>query len=179
MASGYCEFCSRFKDQEPSLLARLSSSGGVCVLTQRWTLQGHSRWLFVLMTVIGRTNHGFQTVHRNGIGPSARISNVVDRFIRVSMIEGRASDFTESAYYSRGVLPCEGQPNLGIRESIRNRAHGYLGDDSFCCRCWDNRDAHAGIDERYECRHLSCCLDHLRDDSSVQESASFPFLRRR
>jgi len=47
-----------------------------------------------------------------------------------------------------------------------------LGDDFFCNRCWDNRDAHAGIDERDEGRHLSCRLDHLRDDSSVAQNSS-------
>src|SRR5580692_195147 len=91
--------------------------------------------------------------------------------LSASMMQRRASEFTKSAYYSRSVLPCGGQPNLGIRESIRNRAHGHLRDDSFCCRCWDNRDAHAGIDERYECRHLSGCLDHLRDDSGVAQNS--------
>jgi hypothetical protein len=46
---------------------RLSSSGCVCVLTQRWTLQGHSRWLFVLMTVIWITNQGCQPGRRTGM----------------------------------------------------------------------------------------------------------------
>src|SRR6267142_3556920 len=92
--------------------------------------------------------------------------------IGVSMIQRRPSEFTKSAYNGYSVTTCEGQPNLGLRQSIRNRADGHLGDDSFCDRCWDNRDAHAGIDERDECRHLSCRLDHLRDDSGVAQNSS-------
>jgi hypothetical protein len=88
------------------------------------------------------------------------------------MIQRRPSEFTKSAYYRRSVLPCEGQANLGLRQSIRNRAHGHFGDDSFCDGCWDNRDPHAGIDERDEGRHLSCRLDHLRVDSSVAQNSS-------
>src|ERR1700727_1868870 len=68
-------------------------------------------------------------------------------------------------------MTCEGHSNLGLRQSIRKRADRYLRDDSFCGRCWDDRDPYASIDERDECRHLSCCLNYIWDDSSgVQHS---------
>src|SRR5271163_1917330 len=54
------------------------------------------------------------------------------------MLQRRPSEFTKSAYNRCTVMTCEGQANLGLRQSIRNRAHGHLGDDSFCNRCWDN-----------------------------------------
>src|SRR5580693_7222886 len=92
--------------------------------------------------------------------------------IGVSTIQRRPSEFKKSAYNCCSAMTCDGQANLGLGQSIRKRAHGHLRDDSFCGRCWDNRDAHAGIDERDECRHLSCRLDHLRDDSSVAQNSS-------
>src|ERR1700751_1601987 len=103
---------------------------------------------------------------------SQPLANGVDGSIGVSIIQRCPSEFTKSAYNCCSVMACEGQANLGLRQSIRDRAHGHLGDDFFCNRCWDNRDADTGINERDECRHLSCCLDHLRDDSSVAQNSS-------
>jgi hypothetical protein len=59
------------------------------------------------------------------------LANVVDGSIAVSMIQLRPSEFTKSAYNCCSVMTCEGQANLGLRHSIRNRAHGHLGDDFF------------------------------------------------
>ena len=66
------------------------------------------------------------------------LANVVDGSIGVSMIHRHPSEFIKPAYNCRSVMTCEGQANLGLRQSIRNRAHGHLGDDSFCDRGWDN-----------------------------------------
>ena len=119
----------------------------------------------------------FQSPDRGHWGPKSRVINSSSgqdwRWVNpVSMIQGFASELTKSAYNCHSVMTCEGQANLALRQSIHNRAHGHLRNDSFRNRCWDNRDAYAGIDERDDCRHLSCCLDHLRDDSSVTQNSS-------
>src|ERR1700751_1192006 len=150
-------------------LARIKSSDWQCPVAEDSSMPpGNSAQL-------GRQSN----CNRNEFGPKSRIEDSArtgqcGRWIyrRINDLATCESEVTKSADYRRSVLRGEGHPNLRLRRSIRNRAHGHLGDDSFCDRCWDNRDAHAGIDERDEGRHLSGRLDHLRDDSSVAQNSS-------
>jgi hypothetical protein len=92
---------------------------------------------------IARERNSVLRVELRTVDPKSRAktqsrANEVDGSIGVSMIQRRPSEFTKSAYNCCSVMTCDGQANLGLRQSIRDRAHGHLGDDFFCNRCWDN-----------------------------------------
>src|SRR5580698_916698 len=109
---------------------------------------------------------------QRAVSSTQAADKIGDGSIPVSMIQGFISEFAKSAYNSRRVMTCEGQANLRLRQLICNRAHGHRGDDPSGGRCWNNRNAHSGIDQRDECRHLSRCLDHPGDDSSLAQNSN-------